>query len=89
MPSISCPKCEGDIEYDTEGTDNGHADHTFAAWTQGWAQFEAVTRDGTPIPHSLTHYAFGKTACGCIHTLDELDKLHAKASEYASEPYEP
>lgn len=86
--SMTCPRCQGDIEYEVESADSGDG-----VWAQsgyvGVVLFEACDAAGRVLPADHSDGSYAKTACGCIWGADDFGEIENRASERAAEPLEP
>ena len=81
MSSMTCPKCDGEIEYDVERADSGDG-----PWAQSyWVGYVQATEDETVPPAGFRYV----TACGCHWTEEQIAQLDDRASELACEVSEP
>ena len=72
--SMTCPRCGGDVEYETERDGAAWVLFTPLVWDEGLRDFR------TPEHEDFTH---GITNCLCVWRADELERLHDAATERA------
>lgn len=78
MSAITCPKCDGDIEYVTETVTNGDG-----PWLQSYLVASVLVTSDDETKGAAT-----KTTCGCVWQESDFEELDRRATEAAHEPQE-
>lgn len=93
MGYLICRRCDGDIEFETDSVSNGDG-----VWAESYVAasvvYEPCALDGTKWTdldeQQLDDFGnvlqYGKTDCGCVWTLREIDALDERATKTAQEP---
>lgn len=78
--SMTCPKCDGDIEYEVERGDSGDGVWAMSYLVATVLYDEVADGEGG---------SWCRTACGCQWTEGEIEGLEERANELAHEVSEP